>query len=114
VECWSLGSGDPARGRKFAQIVIDEAAMVPDLLAVWNLALRPTLADLVGDAWFMSTPRGMGGFWTLFNLGQDPLENEWKSCQMPTSVNPSSMPHRLRHAQRTGPSLAEVSQLEFS
>src|SRR5262245_32879525 len=31
IDCWSLDSPDAARGRKYATIVIDEAAMVPDL-----------------------------------------------------------------------------------
>ena len=46
LECWSLDDPNPARGRKYALIVLDEAAMVRDLLEIWQLALRPTLTDL--------------------------------------------------------------------
>ena len=88
LECWSLDDPNPARGRKYRKIVVDEAAMVRDLLDIWQLALRPTLTDLSGGAWFMSTPRGLNDFWTLYQAGQDPLELEWRSWQMPTSVNP--------------------------
>lgn len=88
LECWSLDDPNPARGRKYGLICVDEAAMVRDLLEIWQLALRPTLTDLSGGAWFMSTPRGLNDFWSLYQQGQDPLQTEWASWQMPTSVNP--------------------------
>jgi len=88
IECWSMDTGDPARGRKYRRIVVDEAAMVPNLLDIWNQALRPTLADLEGQSWWLSTPRGLNDFYTLYQRGQDPLEPEWASWQMPTAVNP--------------------------
>lgn len=88
VEFWSLDDPDPARGRKYARVVIDEAAMVKNLADAWQMAIRPTLTDLQGDAWFLSTPRGLNYFHTLYQLGQDTLEPEWASWKMPTSVNP--------------------------
>jgi len=88
LECWSLDDPNPARGRKYGLIVVDEAAMVRDLLEIWQLALRPTLTDLSGGAWFMSTPRGLNDFHVLYQQGQDPLQREWASWQMPTAVNP--------------------------
>jgi hypothetical protein len=44
--------------------------------------------DLVGDAWFLSTPKGLNDFYTLYQRGLDPLQGEWASWQMPTSANP--------------------------
>lgn len=88
IECWSTDSGDPARGRRYARAVVDEAAMISHLADMWGQAIRPTLTDFRGDGWFMSTPRGLNDFYVLFNRGQDPLEPEWRSWQMPTSVNP--------------------------
>jgi len=88
IECWSTDTGDPARGRRYGLVVIDEAAMVPHLSDVWGQAIRPTLTDYQGEAWFMSTPRGLNDFHTLFSRGQDGLEPEWMAWQMPTSVNP--------------------------
>ena len=88
VECWSMDTGDPARGRRYGTVVIDEAAMVPHLSDIWAQAIRPTLSDFQGEAWFMSTPRGLNDFHTLFQRGQDPLETEWMAWQMPTAVNP--------------------------
>jgi len=99
VECWSLDDPNPARGRKYGLIVIDEAAMVRDMLDIWQLALRPTLADLVGSAWFMSTPRGLNHFWELWQRGRDPLRADWMSWQMPTSVNPFISEHEIEAAK---------------
>src|SRR6266576_2675926 len=76
------------------------------LLDNWQLALRPTLTDLGGGAWFMSTPRGLNDFWSLCQQGQDPLQTEWASWQMPTSVNPFIATDELVSAQaelRSGP-----------
>jgi len=88
IECWSTDTGDPARGRRYALAVVDEAAMIPHLADVWGQAIRPTLTDFRGDGWFMSTPRGLNDFYVLFERGQDPLEQDWRAWQMPTSVNP--------------------------
>ena len=58
LEFWSLDNPDVARGRKYRRIIVDEAAMVPSLMDVWQYALRPTLADYQGDAWFCLHRRG--------------------------------------------------------
>lgn len=89
LECWSLDNRDAGRGRKYAGIVVDEAAMVPDLIEVWDQTLTPMLADLRGWAWLYSTPRGYDDFHALFQRGQDPVKYPgWKSWQMPTATNP--------------------------
>src|SRR5215510_3681013 len=103
IECWSTDTGDPARGRRYALAVVDEAAMVPHLGDVWGQAIRPTLSDYQGEAWFMSTPRGLNDFYTLFSRGQDPLERDWMSWQMPTSVNPYIAAAELEAAQHELP-----------
>lgn len=89
IECWSMDSaGDSARGRKYARVVVDEAALVPELEHAWQATLRPMLADLRGGAWFLSTPRGMGDFKHLYDRGQDAERTDWASWQMPTASNP--------------------------
>lgn len=88
IECWSTDTGDPARGRRYRRVVLDEAAMMPNLSDIWNLAIRPTLVDLAGDAWFLSTPKGLNDFYRLWTQGQDALQPDWASWQMPTTVNP--------------------------
>ena len=88
IEFWSLDNPDAGRGRKYARIIVDEAAKVANLLDIWHLALRPTLADYEGGAWFLSTPRGRNGFWRMYQWGQDAGRPEWASWQMPTTSNP--------------------------
>lgn len=112
LECWSLDDPNPARGRKYGLIVVDEAAMVRDLLDIWQLALRPTLTDLSGGAWFMSTPRGLNDFWSLYQQGQDPLQRDWASWQMPTSVNPFINPLELVAAKAELPERAWSQEYE--
>ena len=88
VDMWTLDGGEAGRGRKYRRVVIDEAALVPDLANVWTAAIRPTLTDLAGDAFFLSTPRGRNDFWGLYQQGIDPLQDEWRCWQMPTRTNP--------------------------
>lgn len=88
LEFWSLDKPDAARGRKYKRIIVDEAAMVPDLMRVWQMVLRSMLADYGGDAWFLSTPKGMNGFWQMYQWGQDSEVDEWACWTIPTSANP--------------------------
>jgi hypothetical protein len=88
IDFWSLDNPDAARGRKYALAVIDEAAMVPALAEAWQEAIRPTLTDYQGGAWFLSTPKGRNFFWQLWQRGMDDAKGEWQSWQMPTSANP--------------------------
>lgn len=92
VEFWTLEVPDPARSRAYARTVIDEAAMAPKLRQQWEQAIRPTLSDYRGDAWFPSTPKpralhdGAAFFRELFERGQG--DGDWKSWRMPSSTNP--------------------------
>ena len=106
IEMWSLDKDDVARGRKYKLVVVDEAAMVPNLVNAWDFVIRPTLTDYRGDAWFMSTPRGMNGFKMLFDRGQDPLKESWKSWQMPTAANPFISADEIEEYRRDSHELA--------
>lgn len=89
IEVWTLENEDAGRGRKYKRAIVDEAAMVPKLKSSWEESIRPTLTDLQGDAWFLSTPKGLNYFYDLFQRGQDPLTHpDWQSWQLPSSVNP--------------------------
>lgn len=88
LDMWSLDNPDVARGRKYARAIVDEAAMVPDLMDAWQYVIRPTLLYMQGDAWFKSTPKGHNGFWRMYQWGIDNGMPEWVSWQMPTSANP--------------------------
>ena len=88
IEMWTLSDENAGRSRKYRRVVIDEAAMAPNLMAVWNAAISPTLMDLGGDAWIFSTPKGRNGFWQMYQWGQDPLESDWASWTFTSYDNP--------------------------
>lgn len=66
------------RGVSLKYLVLDEYAdMKPD---VWELILRPALADLRGSALFIGTPMGRNHFYELYKLaqlGEDPDFKAW-------------------------------------
>lgn len=99
VEMWSLESPDAGRSRKYARVVIDEAAMAPNLMTAWEANIRPTLTDFQGDAWIVSTPKGINSFKTLFDRGPDPSRPDWMSWQMPTLTNPHISPEEIESAR---------------
>ena len=112
LDMWSLENPDAARGRKYALIVVDEAAMVKDLLDAWNLALRPTLIDLRGGAWFLSTPRGRNDFMELYELGQNASEPDWMSWRFPTSANTKLPPGEIDAMRGTMTARAFEQEIE--
>ena len=88
VECWTLEDPDAGRSRKYARAVVDEAGLVRGLLATWQSAIRPTLADLAGDGWFLGSPKGQNDFYTLFERGGAVEFADWQRWQRPTHDNP--------------------------
>lgn len=103
LDCWSLDEPDTARGRAYARVVVDEAASVRGLEAAWQQVLRPTLTDHQGDAWFLSTPKGLNFFWHLYQRGADPLATAWAAWSFPTSSNPHLPPEEVAAARRELP-----------
>ena len=97
IDLWSMENGaDRVRGRKYGRVVLDECAMVVDLVPLWEKVVRPTLTDLEGDAWFLSTPRRGSGFEELYRREDD----DWVSWQMPTSTNPFIKPSEIEKARQ--------------
>ena len=89
LDVWSLDSPDSGRGRAYAAVVLDEAALIPNLENAWQESIRPQLTDFRGSAWFLSTPKGVANYFhTLYQRGQDTAQSDWASWRMPTSANP--------------------------
>lgn len=109
LEAWSLENPDSGRGRAYAAIVVDEAAMVAGLQHAWQQSIRPMLTDYRGSAWFLSTPKGIASYFhTLFQFGQDPEKSDWASWQRPTIENPVIDPREIEDAR------GDLSELAFS
>jgi len=102
IDGWTMHEA-PGRGRKYARIVVDEAALEAELMAKWLADIRPTLSDLQGDAWFLSTPKGRNGFWQMYQWGLDPQRDEWRCWQFPTSSNPYIAKEEIEAARRDLP-----------
>lgn len=87
IDFWSLEDPNSIRGRKYKRVVLDEAAVARNLQEAWLRVIRPTLTDLEGDAWFLSTPKGKNNyFYDLFK--NNLIYPDWSSWQMPTIGNP--------------------------
>ena len=103
IDCWSLDAADSVRGRKYARVIVDEAAMVPDLGDAWQAAIRPTLTDYTGDAFFLSTPKGINFFHECYSRGVDQTQSEWKAWHAPTTANPYIDPAEVESARQELP-----------
>lgn len=99
IDFWSADNFDSIRGNKYARVIIDEAAICRNLEDAWQQAIRPTLTDFQGDAYFFSTPKGANFFKELF----DRNEGEWKSWQLPTSSNPFIVASEIESARNELP-----------
>lgn len=103
IEMWTLEDQNAGRSRAYKRIIVDEAAMVPNLMDMWQANIRPTLMDRLGDAWFFSTPKGRNGFWQFWQNGQDAANAEWASWKMPTASNPYISPSEIEAARKSLP-----------
>lgn len=86
IEMWTLDDPDAGRSRKYAAAVIDEAGLVSNLMTIFQEAIRPTLMDMGGSAWFAGTPKGHNDFYHLYELAGQ--RSDWARWQRPTHDNP--------------------------
>ncbi len=86
IDFWSLDNFDAARGRKYKHVTVNEAAAAANLIDAWNYVIRPTLADYEGGADIGSTPKGMNGFYQLWQSAED--RPDWARVKFTTYDNP--------------------------
>lgn len=104
IDFWTLEDPNAGRGRKYKRVVIDEAAHARYLKDAWEQAISPTLTDYRGDAWFVSTPKGINFFHDLHQRGLSGQPG-WTSYHAPTSANPHISPDEIEAARLTLPEL---------
>lgn len=97
IDMWSLENPDSSRGYKYDLVIVDEAAFCPHLKKAWEGAIRPTLTDTKGDAYFLSTPNGKNYLYNLF-LRSEVVPN-WKSWRLPSYTNPFLSPIEIDAAR---------------
>ena len=86
IQVRSADTPDTLRGEGLDFVVLDECAFMAE--EAWTEALRPALADHMGRAMFISTPKGQNWFYRLWLRCIDPLQTEWQGWQLPTIDNP--------------------------
>ena len=101
VQVRSADDPQSLRGEGLNFAVLDECAFMRE--QTWTEALRPALSDRLGGAMFISTPKGQNWFWRLYQRGQDHLDGEWASWQLPTSDNPFIAASEIEAARRDMP-----------
>jgi len=84
MDWFGLHRFDGIRGNRYARAIVDEAAHSPNLEEAWTKVIRPSLADFIGDAYFLSTPNGANYFKTIYDTDHP----NWQRWQMPTTTNP--------------------------
>ncbi|MBL8235441.1 MAG: hypothetical protein JNL98_43505, partial [Bryobacterales bacterium] len=87
------------RGNHYARVIVDEAAHARHLKDAWEETIEFTLADLDGDAWFISTPYGMNYFAELFRRAGS--STDWVSLTAPSTDNPHLTPGWMEGKRHT-------------
>lgn len=103
MEWFGLHRDTGIRGNRYHRFTIDEAAHAPKLEQAWTKAIRATLSDFKGDAFFLSTPNGMNYFKDLFDRSE--VNTSYASFQLPTSSNPFIDPKEIEDARKELPSI---------
>mgnify|MGYP001575464777 CR=1 FL=1 len=101
---------DSLRGVGLYYVVMDEYAfMKPE---VWELIIRPTLADVKGEALFIGTPEGRNHFYDLYKLALE--DEDWEAFSFNSTDNPLLDPKEIEVARRTMSSQAYRQEFEAS
>ncbi len=77
----SADNPDSIRGIGLDYVVIDEAADISE--EAWSAVIRPTLSDREGDAMIISTPKGRGWLYDIYNDAK--IKPDWASWQFTTA-----------------------------
>lgn len=105
----SADNPDSLRGEGLDFVVLDECSFMAE--ETWTEALRPALADRLGKALFISTPKGRNWVWRLWQRGNSGDDPEWKSWRFTTADNPAISPAEIEAARAGLP--AKTFEQEF-
>ncbi len=98
------------RGVGLSYVVLDEyASMKP---VVWEQIIRPTLADVRGEAFFIGTPAGKNHFYDLYRDALD--DDDWDAFQFNSTDNPFLPPEEIEASKKTMSSMSFRQEFEAS
>lgn len=86
IELKGADNEDSLRGAGVKGLVLDEYAFMKP--HVWDLILRPMLADSKGWGVFISTPNGYNHFYDLSNVAQSSESTDWMYSHATSYDNP--------------------------
>ena len=96
IEFWSMVDPDCGRSRSYDVVIIDEAGLELFLAERWREAIRATLMDRQGIAYFLGTPKPPKSiqlkdyaFYQFFMRGLDEANKNWQSFHAPSGANPT-------------------------
>lgn len=107
IEFFGMHRYDGMRGNHYGRVIIDEAAHSPNLQDAWLYVISPTLADLEGDAYFFSTPKGNNYFKQLEDDNKN--DTDWSFVHIPVTSehrNPHLKAREIERQQRNLPTSA--------
>lgn len=113
IWCKTAENPDNLRGEGVDDLTLDEAAFIRNLDYVWLGILRPMLIDTGGSMFAVSTPNRRNTFYTWFNNGQDPLQEDWASWNFSTMANPHLPPRELESLLEDYPPESELYRQEI-
>jgi len=93
------------RGVKLNSCVLDECAFLKQ--TIWSDIIRPALADLRGEALFITTPKGRNWLYKLWEYGNTGKDADWASFHFTIYDNPHISREEIAQIK------AEVSDLTF-
>lgn len=84
--------------------VLDEVADIKP--EAWEQVIRASLSDKKGRALFIGTPKGRNWFYDTWVLGNEGVDEDWKSWHFTTADNPLIDPKEIESAKKTLSSFA--------
>lgn len=88
VDAWTLNNPRAGRSRRYHGVLLDEVAFAgPDMIDIWEKAIKPSLLDFRGEAWAFSTPNGKDDDQFFYRACTDPKLG-FTEQHAPTSGNP--------------------------
>lgn len=88
IDFWTLENERAGRSRKYHKVLIDEAAFgKPNLMRVWETAIKPSLLDFKGSAIAFSTPNGIDEDNFFWRIGNEP-KHGFSEFHLPSRTNP--------------------------
>ena len=100
ISCKSAVMENALRGRGLASLELDEASFVRPRM--WDMILRPMLADTEGPALIMSSAK-KGWFTQTFNYAQKAEDPDWQAFHMTIYDNPHIARQEIEQIKRSTP-----------